>query len=52
MQSHRELAILFEGRDYTVVKQEHEYYTTKEPFALENMDETYWQWNVRDGVGK
>ena len=52
MQSHRELAILFEGRDYTVVKQEHEYYTTKKPFALHNMDETYWQWNVKDGVGK
>jgi hypothetical protein len=49
-QSHRELAILFDGRNYKVVKQEHEYYTTKKPFALHNMDGTYWQWNVENGV--
>ena len=52
MQSHRELAILFTGRRYTVVKQEHEYYTTKKPFALHNMDGTFWQWNVDNGVTK
>lgn len=52
MQSHRELAILFIGRDYKVIKQEHEYYTTKKPFALHNMDNTYWQWNIKNGVAK
>jgi len=52
MQSHRELAILFAGRNYIVVKQEHEYYTTKEPFAIHNMDDTFWQWNTQNGVAK
>lgn len=52
LQAHRELAILFEGRNYKAIKQEHEYYTTKVPFALENMDGTYWQWNVTEGVSR
>jgi hypothetical protein len=52
MQAHRELAILFEGREYTVIKQIHEYYTTKREFALHNMDETFWQWSVNEGVTK
>jgi hypothetical protein len=52
MQAHRELAVLFKGREFKAIKQEHEYYTTKEPFALHNMDGTYWQWNVNDGVSR
>lgn len=51
-QAHRELGVLFEGRKYKVIKQIHEYYTTKREFALQNMDGTFWQWNVNEGATK